>query len=155
MKLIKSRILFINDLPLYITAQTDLYSDDTTIACSADYEFMHKLECDLINSVAEILNWAVTNKLSINVDKTNVMIVTGRRLEWNPNCIFNHLRSLVIMNKWAIFLVLLCWVRSLIATLISLTQHVDKICKVSQRIVLLRKSQFICLLGIKDCYIII
>ena len=29
-------ILFINDLPLYITAQIDLYADDTTITCSAD-----------------------------------------------------------------------------------------------------------------------
>ena len=36
-------ILFINDLPLNITAQTDLYADDTTITCSADYKFMHKL----------------------------------------------------------------------------------------------------------------
>jgi len=36
---------------------------------------MHKLECELNNSVA------VTNKLPINVDKTNVMIVTGKRLE--------------------------------------------------------------------------
>lgn len=74
-------ILFINDLPLYITAQTDLYADDTTITCSADYKFMHKLERELNNSVTEILNWAVTNKLPINVDKTNVMIVTGKRLE--------------------------------------------------------------------------
>ena len=42
---------------------------------------MRKLERDLNNSVAEILSWAVTNKLSINLDKTNVMIVTGRRLD--------------------------------------------------------------------------
>ena len=42
-------ILFTNDLPLYITAQTDLYADDTTITCSADYKSMHKLECDLNN----------------------------------------------------------------------------------------------------------
>ena len=55
-------ILFINDLPLYITAQTDLYADDTTITCSADYKSMHKLERDLNNSVAEILNWAAANK---------------------------------------------------------------------------------------------
>ena len=66
-------ILFINDLPLYITAQVDLYADDTTITCSADYKSMHKLERDLHNSVAEILNWVVSNKLPINVaeDKCN------------------------------------------------------------------------------------
>jgi len=71
-------ILFINDLPLYITAQTDLYADDTTIACSADYKFMHKLERELNNSVAEILNWAVTNKLPINVEEH---VSNGR--EWS------------------------------------------------------------------------
>ena len=74
-------IIFINDLPLYITAQVDLYADNTTITCSADYKSMHKLERDPNNSVAEIINWPVSNKLPINVDKTNVMIVTGKRLE--------------------------------------------------------------------------
>lgn len=74
-------ILFINDLPLYITAQVDLYADDTTITCSADYKSMHKLESDLDTSVSEILNWTVSNKLPINVDKTNAMIVTGKRLK--------------------------------------------------------------------------
>ena len=51
-------ILCINDLPLYITLQTDLYTDDTIITSSAGYKFMHKLEHDLNNSAAEILNWA-------------------------------------------------------------------------------------------------
>ena len=36
----------------------------------------------------------------------------------------------------------------------SFSQYVDKTCKVSQRIVLLRKIRVMCLLG-KDCYIII
>lgn len=39
---------------------------------------MHKLECYINNS--EILNWAMSNKLPINVHKTNVMIMTGKRL---------------------------------------------------------------------------
>ena len=74
-------ILFTNDLPRHVTAQVDLYADDTTITCSADYKSMHKLEHDLNNSVAEIQNWAVSNKLPINVDKTDVMIVTGKNIE--------------------------------------------------------------------------
>ena len=49
-------IFFVNDLPLYITAQTDLYANNTTITCSADYKFMHKLDLELNNSAAEILN---------------------------------------------------------------------------------------------------
>ena len=51
------------------------------ITCSADYKFMHKLESDLNNSVAEIQRWAGTNKLPINEDKTSAMIVTGKRLK--------------------------------------------------------------------------
>ena len=51
------------------------------ITCSADYKSMHKLEGDLNNSVAEIQFWAVTNTRPINEDKTNVMIVTGKRLK--------------------------------------------------------------------------
>ena len=56
-----------------------LYAGDTTITCSADYKVY---ETDLNTSVAEILNWAVSNKLPINVDKKNVMIVTGKRLKY-------------------------------------------------------------------------
>ena len=89
-------ILFINYLPLNITAQIDLYADDKTITCSADYKFMYKLERDLNNSVAEIINWAVTNKIPINVDKTNVMIVTGKRLESKLD--FQPSVNYVIMN---------------------------------------------------------
>ncbi|KAK2547368.1 hypothetical protein P5673_032736 [Acropora cervicornis] len=61
------------------TPKVDLYADDTTITCSADYKSMHKL--NLNNSVAEIQNWGVSNKLPINVDKTDVMIVTGKSIE--------------------------------------------------------------------------
>ena len=130
-------IVFINDLPLYITAQTDLCSDDMTITCSADYKFMHNLERDLSNSAAEIQNWAVTNKLPINVDKTNVMIVTGKRLEskldFQPSVKFSD-HELVGNVSNATLLGLD------IDSQLSFSQHVDKICnKLSQRIALLRK----------------
>ena len=61
--------------------QVDLYVDDRTITCSADNKSMHKLESGLNKSVAKILNWDLSNKLPINVVKTNAMIVTGKRLE--------------------------------------------------------------------------
>ena len=119
----------------HITAQTDLYADDTTITCSTDYKFTHKR--DLNNSVAEILNWAVTNKLPINVDKTNVMIVTGKilefKLDFQPSVKFSD-HELVSNISSATLLGLD------INNHLSFSQHVDKICeKVPQRIVLFRK----------------
>ena len=145
-------ILFINDLPLYITAQIDLYADDTTITCSADYKSMHKLEHDLNNSVAEILIWAVSNKLPINVDKTDVMVVTGKRLQskldFQPSVKFRD-HELVSNVSSATLLGL-----DIDSRLLSFSQHVDKICKkLSQRIALFRKIRVDLPLG-KDCYII-
>lgn len=106
-------------------------------ACSADYKFKHNLECDLNNSPAEIQNWAVTNKLAINVDKTNVMIVTGKRLEskldFQPSLKFSD-QELVRNVSNATLLGLD------IDSHLSFSQHVDKICnKLSHRIALLRK----------------
>ena len=106
---------------------------------SADNKFMHKLERELNTSVAEILNWAVTNELPINVDKTNVMIVTGKRLEskldFNPSVKFSDHELLLVSYISSTTLLGLD-----IDSRLSFSQHVDKICKkLSQRIALLRK----------------
>ena len=114
---------------------------------------MHKLERELNNSVPEILNWAVTNKRPINVDKTNVMIVTGKRLvsklDFKPSVKFSD-HELVSNTSSATLLGLDSDGH------LSFSQHVDKICKkLSQRIALLRKIRvYLPLMG-KDCYIII
>ena len=98
---------------------------------------MQKLERDLSNSVAEIQHWAVTNKLPINEDRTNVMIVTGKRLEskldFQPSVKFSD-HELVRNNSSATLLGLD------IDSHLSFGQLAYKICKkLSQRIALLRK----------------
>ena len=56
-------ILFINDLPLHVSSQIDLYADDTTITTSSDFRNISQLELSLNTSVSEIQLWANANKL--------------------------------------------------------------------------------------------
>ena len=47
-------ILFINDLPLHVSADVDLYADDTTVTASADVKNLAHLDLSLNKSVREI-----------------------------------------------------------------------------------------------------
>ena len=78
-------ILFINDLPLHVSADVDLYADDTTVTASADVKNLAHLDLSLNKSVREIQAWASANKLPIN-DKTKVLTITGKRLKSKLNC---------------------------------------------------------------------
>ena len=74
-------IVFINDLPLYVTSsRIDLYADDTTLTSSTNYSYIGRLKGTLNSSIAEIVNWAASNKLPINEGKTKAMLITGKRL---------------------------------------------------------------------------
>ena len=79
-------ILFINDLPLHISADVDLYADDTTVTAAADVKNMAHLDLSLNKSVKEIQAWASANKLPINEDKTKVLTITRKRLNSKLNC---------------------------------------------------------------------
>ena len=78
-------ILFINDLPLYTSAQLDLYTDDTTVTAFADVKNLATLSASLNKSVSEIQLWASANKLPVNEDKTKVLTITGKRCVANIN----------------------------------------------------------------------
>ena len=56
-------ILFINDLPLHVKSQVDLYADDTTLTASAHFDDLPGLKLSLNNSANEIRQWADSNKL--------------------------------------------------------------------------------------------
>ena len=86
-------LLYINDLPLYLSNATpDLYADDTTLHyssnCVADISV--KLNEDMIN----INEWCNNNDMVINTHKSNVMLVgSNRRLqcnELNLNVFYNE-----------------------------------------------------------------
>ena len=59
-------ILFINDLPLHVNSQLDLYADDTTITASVDVSNIAKLEYSLNSSVNYLRIWAEAIKLPPN-----------------------------------------------------------------------------------------
>lgn len=70
-------LLYINDLPLISkNAHFTLFADDTTISCS------HSNYCELIlNTNAQLndlYNWTINNRLSLNTDKTSVILLTNR-----------------------------------------------------------------------------
>ncbi|KAL9970767.1 hypothetical protein ACROYT_G023189 [Oculina patagonica] len=73
-------LLFINDLPLHVSTQVDLYADDTTVCAAADVANLHLLNDSLNTSVGEIESWANANKLLLNEKKTKVLMITGNRL---------------------------------------------------------------------------
>ena len=71
-------LIFINDLPNCFNSGTaEMYADDTTVTFSADDTASLELQ---INKELECLNkWLVVNKLSLNVSKTEFMLVTTRQ----------------------------------------------------------------------------
>ena len=71
-------LIFINDLPNCFNLGTAaMYTDDTTVTFSVDDTASPELQ---INKELECLNkWLVVNKLSLNVSKTEFMLVTTRQ----------------------------------------------------------------------------
>ena len=70
--------LCINDLPSCLqTTNASMYADDTNLSCkgqsSADIEY--KLNCDLDN----FQKWLISNKLTLNLKKTDFMIIRSKQ----------------------------------------------------------------------------
>lgn len=67
-------ILYINDLPKYVTnVKVSMYADDTAIYYSSKdvNDIVDRMNYDLEN----VDNWLAKNKLSLNVDKTHFMLI--------------------------------------------------------------------------------
>lgn len=65
--------IFVNCLPSNLDCKTVMYADDTSLMCKgkSDIDIQNKLELCLHH----IANWFKANKLTLNVDKTKLMIV--------------------------------------------------------------------------------
>ena len=116
-------IVFINDLPLYVTSsRIDLYADDTTLTSSTNYSSIGRLEGTLNSSIAEIVDWAmlITGKrLPSKINEEMTLTIKGTELELVPSA---KLLGLEIDSE------------------LSFTSHVEKLCKkLSQRIGVLKK----------------
>ena len=71
-------LIFINDLPnCFDTAKTTMYADDTTLTfCASD---TNSLESQINSELKQLNQWLVANKLTLNVSKTELMIITTRQ----------------------------------------------------------------------------
>ena len=67
-------ILFINDLPLHVRSDIDMYADDSSITTTATSvpELNDELNKDLIN----ISTWCKDNRMAANSSKTKSMLIT-------------------------------------------------------------------------------
>ena len=75
-------VLFINDLPLYVTnSDVDIYADNSTLTFSsrwnANISFMEK---NVNEDLDQVVKWSKMNKMVISQTKTKCMFVVGKRL---------------------------------------------------------------------------
>ena len=71
-------LLYINDLPNCLeTTKANLFADDTSLSCEgfSPYEIETKLNKDIEN----VHRWLTANKLSLNMEKSEFMIIGSRR----------------------------------------------------------------------------
>ena len=72
-------LIFINDLPLCSeNVKTTLFADDTTLSMA------HSNYTELVpiinQELSAIHRWTIDNKLTVNVDKTELMMFSGRKV---------------------------------------------------------------------------
>ena len=78
-----SRILFllyINDLPSITKLNTLLFGDDTTLTLSSGS--VYELEKSVNSELTNIAAWMQANKLTINFEKTNFIILPKTRFKY-------------------------------------------------------------------------
>ena len=121
-------ILFINDLPLYTSAQLDLYADDTTVTTFADVKNLATLKIQL---------WASANKLPLNEDKTKELTITGKRCVAN---IYGSDIDVIVNGKKLSNVDCATLLGVEIDSKLSFNEHIEKVCKtLASRIAILRK----------------
>ena len=71
-------LLYINDMPLTSsTLKFHLFADDTSIFFS--HNKLEELESIVNNELAKVSDWLIANKLTLNVDKSNFIIISSAK----------------------------------------------------------------------------
>ena len=73
--------IYINDLPLNITNNCDLFADDTTIHVSNTK--LQSISTQLQQNVSDLLRWTELNHMALNPNKTKRMLITTRQRRQN------------------------------------------------------------------------
>ena len=75
-------LLFLNDMPLHVQKSTmDIYTDDTTLSFSSNWKTLPLLNQSLSQDLSEVERWARENKMYLNIQKTQILLVTGSTYE--------------------------------------------------------------------------
>ena len=70
-------IMFMNDMPLNVSASVDMYADDSII--TATENTTQTVEVKLNNDLHKIAKWCEENKIVINAEKTKITLITTRQ----------------------------------------------------------------------------
>ena len=70
-------VMFINDLPLHVQTQVDIFANDTTRLAASDFANVEDLENILSREVSNVDEWATNNKLPLNCSKTKTILIDG------------------------------------------------------------------------------
>ena len=73
--------LYINDLPLHLKVNTEIFADDTTI--HTHNKCLKQLTQDIQESVDNLKNWTDYNHMALHPQKTKYMIITTRQKRQN------------------------------------------------------------------------
>ena len=57
--------------------QYHIYADDTQLYCSFDINTLDNVLCTISNCISDIRSWMIKNKLKINDDKTEFLLITS------------------------------------------------------------------------------
>lgn len=88
-------ILYVNDLPLAInSAEILMYADDAALIVTG--ESMQEIEIKTNDELANISNWFMSNKLTVNVKKTKYMIIHSRHKSINLDSIQIKINNLAL-----------------------------------------------------------
>jgi sarcosine oxidase/L-pipecolate oxidase len=70
-------LLYINDLPTCLeSTKASLFADDTNLACEGLSP--HEIETKIKKDIGNVHRWLTANKLSLNMKKTEFMIIGSR-----------------------------------------------------------------------------
>ena len=73
-------LLYVNDLPNCLKqSSAEMYADDSILTASSNDLTMYRLQTILNSELNNINQWLVANKLTLNVDKTEYMIIGTRQ----------------------------------------------------------------------------
>ena len=91
-------LIYINDLPnASEQLQPIMFADDTTLSCSGPNldNLIQNLNVELRN----FTNWSIANKLTINTDKTEMMLFSNRKFDIDGNQVCLHSEHIDFQSK--------------------------------------------------------